>query len=323
MLTARENYLIAAKGGVPEYVPSYMGDAAMWAPSFGMFRDEENRDFFGVKWLRNDAGEMPDHNPGQELIHDIHEWREVINFPDLDNWDWDEEAKRAKARFDNDKARVVGPTGINGIFITPVNMMGWVPALTALYEEPEEMHALIDAWTDFTCDTIRYIGAYVDADIIKMGDDVANTKGLFFGRDIWDEFYRPGFQKMIDTIHELGCLAQFHCCGNCDDLLEEILALDVDICELFPQTPKFVEAKNNNNGAWSLTGGFDRQGPGNITGASEEVVRQAVRDGIDQVGLNGGLIFWDGGVVGTSEDAKNKLYWIEDELKIYGSQIYK
>ena len=44
---------------------------------------------------------------------------------------------------------------------------------------------------------------------------------------------------------------------------------------------------------------------------------------MDQVGLDGGLIFWDGGVVGSSEDAKNKLHWIEDELSIYGHQVYK
>ena len=321
MLSPRENYLIAANGGKPEYVPNYMGDAVGWLPSYWMYRDDEGHDIFGIKWLRNDAGEMPDHNPGHELIHDVHDWREAFTFPDLAGWDWDKEAREAEERYEDDKVRIAGTA--SGIFTTPVNMMGWVPTLAALYEEPEEMHAFVDAWTDFICESIRYIGEYIKPDIIGQGDDIANTKGMFFGPDIWEEFYQPSFKRIYDTIHEQGCLAEFHCCGNCEDLLDDILDLGVDICQLFPQTPKLVEAKNSNNGAWALTGGFDRQGPGNVTGAPEEVVRQAVRDGIDQVGLNGGLIFWDGGVVGTTEDAMNKLRWIEDELNIYGHQVYR
>ena len=71
-----------------------------------------------------------------------------------------------------------------------------------------------------------------------------------------------------------------------------------------------------------ITGGWDRHGPGSMPDAPEEVVRQSVRDGIDTWGSDGALIFWDGGIVGSGEDANNKRRWVADELQKYGHTVY-
>jgi len=60
-----------------------------------------------------------------------------------------------------------------------------------------------------------------------------------------------------------------------------------------------------------------------MPGASEPVVRQSARKAIDEFGKDGALIFWDGGIAGESEDSNNKRTWVYDELKRYGTEIYK
>ena len=92
MLTARENYLIAAKGGKPEWVPSFVADACVIPPFKFLERDPEtDTDFYNIRWVRNEFGMMPDEN--WKAMADIRLWRDIIRFPDLDNRDWERVAK--------------------------------------------------------------------------------------------------------------------------------------------------------------------------------------------------------------------------------------
>ena len=72
-----------------------------------------------------------------------------------------------------------------------------------------------------------------------------------------------------------------------------------------------------------ITGGWDRHGPGCAPFAPEEVVRESVRTAIDIYGRDGALIFWDGGICGTSEDSQNKIRWVCDEVEKYGGSFYR
>ena len=80
------------------------------------------------------------------------------------------------------------------IFLIPVNMMGWVDALCAIYEDPEELESFISTMTDYLCELIGYIGKYVHPDIIFGGDDVAASNGPFISKDVWDELHTYGAQ---------------------------------------------------------------------------------------------------------------------------------
>ena len=60
---------------------------------------------------------------------------------------------------------------------------------------------------------------------------------------------------------------------------------------------------------------------GSADGRAREY-EQSVRDAIDVWGRDGALIFWDGGIVGSGEDANNKRRWVADELQKYGHTVY-
>ena len=76
-------------------------------------------------------------------------------------------------------------------------------------------------------------------------------------------------------------------------------------------------------GRLAMTGGWDRHGEASVYGASEEVVRASAHTAIDEWGADGGLIFWDGGIILSDDENKQKTEWLTDEVVKYGHEVYR
>jgi uroporphyrinogen-III decarboxylase len=322
MLSPRENYLTAARGGKPQWVPSFVEDACVIPPYKFLDRDPVTQtDFYNIKWVKNEFGMMPDES--WRALEDIHRWREVIKFPDLDRVDWVQTAKTETAHCNPAKAKLA-MLAAESIFLIPVDMMGWVDGLCAIYEEPEELAALVKALADYYVKLAGCIIKYYDPDIVIFGDDVANAMGPFISRDIWTTLYKPHFKRICQAIKNAGKLAEFHCCGNCSNwLIDEFMDIGVDIVQLPVPNEGLLEYKKKYGNRLVITGGWERHGAAGMPGASEEAVRQSVRRAVDLYGRDGAFIFWDGGITGESEDSRNKKLWLYDELRVYGREVYK
>ncbi|MGD9475716.1 MAG: uroporphyrinogen decarboxylase family protein [Eubacteriaceae bacterium] len=321
MITKRQNYLMAARGEKPHWVPSFVEEANVFMPDFWEEVDPvTGTDFCNIKWIENDAGKMPDER--WRAMETLDQWRETVKFPDLSSLDWEEMASRFKSMSEPDKVNIA-MLNTNGIFLIPIDMIGWVDGLCAIYEEPEELEAFVSAITDFLVEIVKYMGEYIKPDIVFTGDDLAAANGPFVSKDIWDSMYKPYFKKIIDAIHDIGALAEFHCCGNCQFLIDEFIEVGADICQLPEPNESLLQMKEKHGNRLVLTGGWDRHSDAAFPGASEEIVRESVHQAIDVYGKNGGLIFWDGGIVGSSEDSKIKMAWVLDELNKYGKAVYQ
>ena len=73
-----------------------------------------------------------------------------------------------------------------------------------------------------------------------------------------------------------------------------------------------------------LEGCWDSSGPAGWPGATEETVKQCVRDTIDAYAPGGGFIFW-ASTYGApdDEDFLNRKRWITEEYDAYGRTFYK
>ncbi len=91
-----------AKGVVPDYIMQYEffpREGAKHAPPICLVipsiandwrRKEEKVDLFGVKWVSvPDASGALLPEPGNFLLKDIRQWRDVVKFPDLSGIDWE------------------------------------------------------------------------------------------------------------------------------------------------------------------------------------------------------------------------------------------
>ena len=81
MLTIKENYLIAARGGKPQWVPNFSLSMNMYEPAVWAIDPVTGLEWTGARWLENEAGLTADTvNPP---LSSILEWREKVIFPDL------------------------------------------------------------------------------------------------------------------------------------------------------------------------------------------------------------------------------------------------
>lgn len=321
MLSVRENFLLAARGEKPEWVPNYMEEATVLRMDFWKQLDPvSGADFCNVKWVENEYGRMP--REDWRAMKELSDWRETVKFPDLSKIDWEDLVSRTNAQSPVERARIA-MVNTHGIFLIPVNMLGWIDALCAIIEEPEEVEEFVSALTDFLCELIAYQGRYFKPDIMTTGDDVASSTGPFLSKDIWTNLYKPYFKKICDAIKAQGALAEFHCCGNCGYLIDEFIDAGADIIQLAQINDELIADKKRLGKKLVMTGGWDRHGPGCMPNTSEEIVRESVHTAIDTFGKNGGLLFWDGGICGKSQDAENKRRWVADELNRYGRTVYR
>lgn len=320
-MNARENYLTAARGGKPERLPIFPVDCNMFVLDFWRQVDPETgADCFGIKWTQNDAGRMPE--PNYFAMDDIHKWREIAKFPKVSEMDWEGMKARFEEHKDPDKVNIAMVNG-HGLFLIPVNMMGWIEALCAICEEEEEMTAFVTAIADFIIELVEYIGKYIKPDIMFSGDDFAAANGPFISQESFRKIYKPQIMRINEAIHKAGALAEFHCCGNNQFLTSEFIEAGADIIQLPEPNDQLLADKKRYGNRFVMTGGWDRHGPGCVPDAPEEVVRESVRTAVDTYGKDGCLIFWDGGIVGSGPDAKNKMKWVMDEAMKYGAEIYK
>ncbi len=322
MLTPKENYLIAARCGKPEWVPVFGEDANMLPPFIWDPDPDTQVDWMGITWVSDNAGAMPD--GGKPAMTDITEWRDIIKWPDLSKIDWEAKVSEFKGSniYDPDKVTIC-MANTAGIFLVPINMMGWVDGMVTMMEEPEEYEALVSATADFICEYIDYLGKYFHPDIIYSGDDVAAANGPFISQECFATMFKPYFTKIADKIHEVGALAEFHCCGNCQWVIDEEVDCGYDIAQLPVPNDDLIERMEKFKGKLAMTGGWVRHGRAGEQGALEDVVRQSVHTAIDTFGADGGLIFWDGGIIQNNEDNNKKMGWLMDELHKYGHEVYQ
>lgn len=321
MITKRDNYLTAARGGKSVWLPCFPEDANIFMLPFWRAEDPvTKKDFCGIRWVENEFGRMPDER--YPAITEISQWRETVKFPVLSELDWEGLRAGYLARQDPDKVNIA-MLNTHGIFLIPVNMLGWVECLCAIHEEREELESFIAALTDFLVELAGYIGEYIHPDIIFSGDDFAAATGPFVSLEVWNELYKPYLIRIMDAIHAAGALAEFHCCGNCGYLIEEFLKVGADICQLPAPDADLKRDKERFGSRLVLTGGWDRQGPGAMPGASEAEVRRSFHTAVEEYGADGALIFWDGGIAGRSEDSKNKFMWLYDELHKYNDECIR
>ena len=324
MLTPKENYLIAARGGKPEWVHDMMADSCMFALPVWDVDSETGLDHCNIKWIEEGPGlgKMPDAT--WKAIEDISDWRNAVTLPDPATLDWEKLAHEFfnSSRYDESKA-LVYRINTHGLFLIPINMMGWVDGLCAIYEDKKSYCEFLDYLCSYLCDLIKYGAPYFKPDIICSGDDVCGGDGPFVSREMFREIYKPLFQRCINAIHEVGALGEFHCCGNNGYLIEELIDMGWDIAQLPMPNEQLLADKKRFGDRLVITGGWARNGAASLEGASEDTVRASVHEAIDTYGKDGALIFWDGGLIQATEDAKMRMAWLLDELRSYGHEVYK
>lgn len=109
------------------------------------------------------------------------------------------------------------------------SLRGMTNALMDYYTNPNEVHRLFRALTDFYAGIIDRAGREQNCDGLWLSDDLGTQTGEFFSPEIFREFYKPYYKEIFDKAHEHGMQTWMHACGNVNQFIPEWLDIGLDV----------------------------------------------------------------------------------------------
>lgn len=247
-ITPRENWIRFVTGADYEWIPDCVADVYDITPDANpdtiACGFEGGIDTLGVEWVPCGNPDLPAMvKPGNPKLTDICDWREVLEFPDVDSWDW--EAMREGYAASTTEGRFVRGVVYSGYFERLISLMDFEEAAVALIAEPEETLALFERLADLNIDIIEHYAEYLNVDGIMIHDDWASQTMPFFSEQAAREIVLPPYKRMVDRVHELGLLHTAHCCGCAIDRVPIMIEAGVDSWQLQPNAanPTLAAAK--------------------------------------------------------------------------------
>ncbi|MDY5101081.1 MAG: uroporphyrinogen decarboxylase family protein [Oscillospiraceae bacterium] len=338
-VTPKENFMMLAHGGHPEYVPVYtmmgipylgeVADAMIMDPTFtaNHFVDG-GYDMWGVRYVAPEAGvqaTMPD--TSIIMLEDIADWSKVIKFPKPNDVDYDRAYKEGleKANIDRTQTVLKGGPGLMP-FQELVAMMGFEGGLMALYTDPEEVKAMLNAMVDHIEPYFMKMYEASKPDMWYILDDTCAKQTPFFSPEIYEDVFLPIYKRLARPAMENDIPVVFHNCGYCEPFMEMMTQFNVQILEPTQESNDIMACKERFKGKMSFCGGWDwdLHMPKNYPEFDEEEIRQGVRDAIDK-NCKGGAYGFAGGVASRADDAEvaQKINLIvRDEAHWSGRKVY-
>lgn len=111
---------------------------------------------------------------------------------------------------------------------------GMADILCEMMDNPDRMRRLLRAFTDYHKEVMTQYAA-AGAHGYFTSDDLGSQTGLIFSRRQFRDLYAPFYEELIAHCHSLGMHFWFHCCGAVTELLDDFVALGMDV--LHPVQP--------------------------------------------------------------------------------------
>jgi len=267
MLTKKENFFETIKGGNPDRFVNqfeYLGmilfstpvDALSPFPPPG--GDAKNLWGVTIRSAQHTPGPFPVHDDEHRVLKDITKWREVLHAPSLDFPDsaWDVSVSQANAI--NREEQLVTPMIFPGLFETLHYLMGMEDTLANFYEEPEEMHALLDFITEHELKVAELFCSYLKPDALLHHDDWGSYKQSFISPAMFEEFFVPRYQKIYGYYKEHGVRAIIHHSDSyAANLVPSMIEMGIDVWQGCTSTNDVPALVKKYGGQISFMGDLD------------------------------------------------------------------
>lgn len=324
-LTPKENYMRMLRGEVPEYIPSLYEERA------GRFNEELLTPqsapdgpivtTLGVTYVGAadlNYGAMPD--PNRKVLEDVTQWRDFVKLPDLSGFDW-EKYYSDKIK-DIDRSQKYITVGGGDYFLTLVSIMGFENALLAMYEEPEEVIALLEYISEFYLTVLKKQIYYTKPEILGLMDDDSAYLQPFFSVETYRKIFKPFHKLHCDIALESGMMIERHDCGRCEDFIPDWLELGIRSWNPAQTSNDLVSIKKKYTGKLAICGGWDSLKYNNTT--DEEEIRAALQEYVDTFAPGGGFSYMAmiGGPAGDPETKKRQAI-VKQFYFDYAQDYYK
>lgn len=217
--------------------------------------------------------------PGNPTLEDMNDWKEVLQWPSLEEIDFDEMKRMNETYLGTDR---INQLGIHlGFWERMMCLMDVSNAAIALMDEDQEyaVQSFLDKLSDFYCDYITRVSKIGRIDSVMIHDDWGTNNSAFFSLDTARKFFVAPIKKVVDTCHSLNIIYEHHCCGKAQALAPAMVECGTDYW--FPQSTindvdKLIEDFKNDHLTFAVGNPILPQG------SSEEEVRKIAKEFVDK-----------------------------------------
>jgi hypothetical protein len=313
-ITAKENLRRVYTGEIPMWMPVWLTDSQYCWPDVVLEHpayEGDGKDWFGTEWVwvESAGGQMV--VPGTRVITDFSKWREQMPIPNLEEVDFEGDAKIQTQRFDNDRMHLFHLT--EGLFERLHEAMPFEEALELFYEDPEGVQDFFGAIADFKIELLKKVFQYyAPIDYIIYGDDWGTQRAGFFSNKMFREAIMPHTKRIWDFVHSQGKFIELHSCGLTQQYIEEIVEMGCDAW-----TPQNINDFDMLTEKYGHKIAVTVPVKGIDTAQTEEEARELVRKFVDKYAPRGKVIA--GGILNANPAIMDAA---KDELYHYSSAFY-
>ncbi|MCL4385933.1 MAG: hypothetical protein M1479_07200 [Actinobacteria bacterium] len=240
-------------GGFTTYFPDYTG------PDFNSIFEINRFDIWGIKPVEIYSGGERNivfsKNPPlyeKDEIEDL----EKYNYPELEWFDFSlyrnnteqilynsyKEQETIKITdFKKSDEYFLNTSCMNSIFMVSTYLRGMDKMFMDLVLNQKYAETLLNNigqfMVEFNEKNLKSIGNFID--LYGIWDDFADQESLMISPEIWRKYYKKWYEKLINEAKKYNLLVCFHVCGNCSDIIPDLIDMGVDILD-----PVQVSAKN-------------------------------------------------------------------------------
>lgn len=197
------------------------------------------------------------------------------------------------------------------------SLRGMTNALTDYYTDPDSVHRLFRALTDFYMAIMERAKEEANIDGIFTSDDLGTQTGPFFSPEIFNTFLKPYYKELIDKAHSLDMHFWLHCCGNVEKFIPEWIDIGLDVLhpiQKYTMDERIIADKYGSD--ITIWAEFDVQQI--IPWGTPEDVRKEVRFMIDTYFKKSGRLMFTAGNGVTGDCPYESLEALLDEVFTYG-----
>ena len=191
-------------------------------------RLRETLDEWGCLWVRSEVDNM-----GQVKGHPLADWSA------LDRYRWpdpDDPAFYAgmERRFAGSEEKYISTSIFMLLFERMHSLHGFENTLVDLYLEREKIEMLADRIVEVDLGLIQNISRRFPGQIHALGftDDWGTQQDVFVNTRLWDEFFKPRYQRIFDAIHAAGWHVWMHSCGKVNAYIGRLIEIGVNVINL-------------------------------------------------------------------------------------------
>ena len=146
-----------------------------------------------------------------------------------------------RANIDQQKKDFLIFDGWISIFEKLCSMRPMDDVLVDLYTQDEDLITFLDRFTDYWLEAI-HVMIDADVDVFMFGDDWGTQISTVVSPAMFNDIFKPRYERLMSPIKKAGKRVFFHCCGFMGDIFHQLVDLDID--GLWPQIRLFEESPN-------------------------------------------------------------------------------